>query len=75
MKSLDDYAGAYYALAVIKQVSTADLMEEFRAAMKYDQALKAEAEARLKALSEVDELRCFVSARHREFLSAALGAP
>lgn len=44
----------------------------FREAVQADQELRQVAETRLNELKKISERKCFISARHRDFLSAAL---
>lgn len=72
--TLDDYLGRYYRAAVLTYEPSGPVLDSFKKALADDPALESEARARLAAISDIDEQRCFISKQHRDCLSAALGA-
>jgi hypothetical protein len=78
--TLDELLGACYTEIVIRgapagtaSFSTIGAPTALRQAIVDDPAFAAEARARLETLRQIPEERCFVSARHRRYLEAALG--
>ncbi|MGO8915763.1 MAG: hypothetical protein ACLQJR_07640 [Stellaceae bacterium] len=69
---LDRHLAAIYGERVLRRAAARGAQAALAAALTADGALRRAAEARLAALQEIPEQRCFVSARHREFLEAAL---
>ncbi len=70
--TLDEHLGRWYGATVLKSSPTQPLIDELKAEMESDPLLAKAAADRLAELIQIDEQRCFVSARHRELLRAAL---
>lgn len=71
---LNQHLAAIYAERVLRRAKARGAQAALAAALGEDAALRQAAEARLQALQEIPEQRCFVSARQRNFLAAALAA-
>ncbi len=71
---LNQHLAAIYAERVLRRAAARGAQAALAAALGEDAALRQAAEARLQALQEIPEQRCFVSARQRDFLAAALAA-
>lgn len=72
--ALGRHLAAIYAERVLHRAGARGAQAALAAALNADPTLRAAAEARLKALTEIPAQRCFVSARQRAFLEAALAA-
>lgn len=71
---LNHHLAAIYAERVLQRTAAHSAQAALAAALAEDAALRQAAEARLQALQQIPEQRCFVSARQRDFLAAALAA-
>jgi hypothetical protein len=70
---LDNWLGRLYRAHVLTKEPPMAVSTEFKAALAKDTDLQTAARARLQSFDGVDEKRCFVTKKHREFLVAALG--
>jgi len=73
--ALDRHLAAIYAERVLRRAGARGAQAALAAALAAAPALRQAAEARLQTLREIPAQRCFVSARKRAFLEAALAAP
>lgn len=71
---LDRWLGRMYRAHVLTKEPPMMVATAFKAALAEDPDLQAQARARLQSFEGIDEKRCFVTHKHREFLTAALAA-
>lgn len=69
---LEKRLSTVYREKVLNDKSMDGASRMFREAVQADEELRQVAESRLRELSKIQERKCFISARHRDFLSAAL---
>lgn len=69
---LDGWLGRMYRAHVLTLESVDKATKEFRAALASDPVMQAQARIRLKSFDGIDEKRCFITQKQREFLTAAL---
>lgn len=71
--SIDYWLGRLYHHHVVKNHTDSKVMDMFKKRMQASQSLKSEAEERSKELVDDVLKKCFISRKHKEFLTTALG--
>jgi hypothetical protein len=71
--SLDYFLGKCYEHDVIRRIAPKEMIDALRKRMDANQNLKAEAQKRLAGLTDAVTKKCFISKKHKEFLTEALG--
>lgn len=71
---LDSWLGQLYAWHVVKGHSDNVVIDQFKTAMNGNQDLSDAAKARLNSYTDDVLKRDFISRKHKEFLTTALGS-